>query len=235
MQAPTIRAAAFSRELQSGDPAQLSDAIAIPAGVAFSPAAVKGLSALHQVTFDAPSFHQSSPSTATIRATVIDVSGAVHPWVVTLVKLAASGSPRRPRRSDHDNSPPPVTRRCRGPTGLPADALRPHSPRRRASSRRRSPRCPACPPDTVRSCWCTAGLETHRRSRRSEERCSTGRPGLPVQAFSFDYSSHNTDWAARPTVAGCSLPHQFRPTVGAHELGWRRIRFKRITELSQAA
>jgi hypothetical protein len=27
--------------------------------------------------------------------------------------------------------------------------------------------------------------------------------GLPVRSYIFDYSSHNTDWAARPTVAGC--------------------------------
>lgn len=27
--------------------------------------------------------------------------------------------------------------------------------------------------------------------------------GLPVRSYVFDYSSHNTDWAARPTVARC--------------------------------
>ena len=27
--------------------------------------------------------------------------------------------------------------------------------------------------------------------------------GLPVQPLFFDYQSHNTDWAAQPTVAGC--------------------------------
>lgn len=66
----------------------------------------------------------------------------------------------------------------------------------------------------------------------------TQRMHLRVQVFYFDYSSHNTDWAARPTVAGClaayitAISNSYKAVGGdgkviviAHSMGGLAIRF----------
>jgi hypothetical protein len=61
---------------------------------------------------------------------------------------------------------------------------------------------------------------------------------LPVQPFLFDYRSHNTDWASRPTVAGClsayitAISSRYKEAGGdgkviviAHSMGGLATRF----------
>ncbi|MFG1992851.1 hypothetical protein ACGFJ7_23015 [Actinoplanes sp. NPDC048988] len=84
----SARATALSKQLTSGDEAQLRRALAVPPGQALEPAAAGQLASLGSITFDLGSFRYLDGRTARLRGQVATPpAGTDAEWTFTLAHL----------------------------------------------------------------------------------------------------------------------------------------------------
>jgi len=90
------RLARLESDVKSGTLAGVTDAIALPAGVQLSAAALQGLASLRSVVLNGASVRDIGDGIGTVQATSVTASGARQTWTATLVldggrwKLAAT-------------------------------------------------------------------------------------------------------------------------------------------------